>query len=117
MQHVADRLPNWDEPVVRLAESLRAAGETAAAVAAYRRALDLNPTRAHALIALSGLLLIRNEAEEARDLLVRCCGIEPENAEAWNTLGLALRMSGKPGLALSAFVRARVCCRTASATS
>jgi protein O-GlcNAc transferase len=107
MHHVADRLPNWDEPVVRLAESLRAAGETAAAEAAYRRALDLNPTRTHALIALSGLLLIRNESEEARDLLVRCCEIEPENAEAWHTLGLALRMSGKPGLALSAFVRAQ----------
>jgi protein O-GlcNAc transferase len=107
MQHVADRLPDWDEPVVRLAESLRAAGETTAAEEAYRKALELNPTRTQTLIALSGLLLMREEAEEARDLLMRCCGIEPENAEAWNTLGLALRMGGEPGLALSAFVRAQ----------
>jgi Flp pilus assembly protein TadD len=53
MRLVADQLPDWDEPVVRLAESLRAAGETAAAETAYRRALDLNPRRAQSLIALS----------------------------------------------------------------
>jgi protein O-GlcNAc transferase len=107
MHRVAARLPAWDEPLVRLAESLRAAGETAAAEEAYRRTLDLNPGRSEALIALSGLLLMRKQAEEARDLLLRCCGIEPDNAEAWNTLGLALRMGGEPNLAMSAFVRAQ----------
>jgi protein O-GlcNAc transferase len=107
MHRVAARLPAWDEPLVRLAESLRAAGETAAAEEAYRRTLDLNPGRSEALVALSGLLLMRKQAEEARDLLLRCCGIVPDNPEAWNTLGLALRMGGKPGLAMSAFVRAQ----------
>ena len=87
MHRVAARLPAWDEPLVRLAESLRAAGETAAAEEAYRRTLDLNPGRSDALIALSGLLLMRKQADEARDLLLRCCGIAPDNAEAWNTLG------------------------------
>jgi protein O-GlcNAc transferase len=33
--------------------------------------------------------------------------VEPENAEAWDTLGLALCMGGEPALALSAFVRAQ----------
>jgi protein O-GlcNAc transferase len=107
MHRVAARLPAWDEPLVRLAESLRATGETAAAEEAYRRTLELNPGRSEALIALSGLLLMRKQAEEARDLLLRCCGIAPDNAEAWNTLGLALRMGGKPSLAMSAFVRAQ----------
>jgi protein O-GlcNAc transferase len=107
MHHVAARLPTWDEPLVRLAESLRAAGDNAAAEEAYRRTLDVNPGRSEALIALSGLLLMRNQAEEARDLLLRCCGIVPDNAEAWNTLGLALRMGGEPSLAMSAFVRAQ----------
>jgi protein O-GlcNAc transferase len=107
MRHVAERLPSWDEPVVRLAESLRAAGDMAAAEETYRKAIDLNPRRTESLVALSGLLLMRNEAEEARDLLLRCCGIVPDNAEAWNTLGLALRMSDEPGLALTAFVRAQ----------
>jgi protein O-GlcNAc transferase len=107
MRRVAARLPKWDEPVVRLAESLRAAGDSAAAEAAYRQVLELNPRRTEALIALSGLLLMRKEAAEARDLLMCCCGIVPDNAEAWNTLGLALRMSGAHGPALSAFVRAQ----------
>lgn len=107
MYRVAARLPAWDEPLVRLAESLRAGGETAAAEEAYRRTLDLNPKRCEALIALSGLLLMRKQAEEARVLLLRCCGIAPDNAEAWNTLGLALRMGGEPNLAMSAFVRAQ----------
>jgi predicted O-linked N-acetylglucosamine transferase (SPINDLY family) len=107
MRHVADRLPDWDEPVVRLAESMRAAGDNAAAEEAYRQALELNPGRPESLIALSGLLLMRKEVEEARELLLCCCGTEPHNAEAWNTLGVALRMGGEPGLALTAIVRAQ----------
>ncbi len=43
MRHVAHAVPDWDEPLVRLAESLRAAGDTGAAEEAYRQALDLNP--------------------------------------------------------------------------
>ena len=107
MRQVAVRLPEWDEPIVRLAESFRAAGENAAAEEAYEHALDLNPKREEALIALSGLLLMRGQAETARDLLLRCCGVAPQNAEAWNTLGLALRATGTFSLALSAFVTAQ----------
>ncbi|MDR3530318.1 MAG: tetratricopeptide repeat protein [Rhodopila sp.] len=107
MQQVAVRLPDWDEPVLRLAESLRSAGDNAAAEEAYRQVLDLNPSRPEALIALAGLLLMRRSPEEARDLLLRCCGIAPDNAEAWNTLGLALRATGAPNLALTAFVTAQ----------
>jgi protein O-GlcNAc transferase len=107
MRQVAVRLPDWDEPVLRLAESLRAAGETAAAEEAYRQVLDLNPSRPEALIALGGLRLMAGKPEEARELLIRCCGIAPENAEAWNTLGLALRATEATSLALSAFVTAQ----------
>ena len=49
---------DWDEPLLRLAESLRAAGESAAAEAAYRRVLEVNPRREEALIALAGLLIV-----------------------------------------------------------
>src|SRR5580698_5491945 len=48
MRQVAVRLPDWDEPVLRLAESLRAAGETSLAEEAYRQVLDLNPSRTQA---------------------------------------------------------------------
>ena len=110
MRQVAVRLPQWDEPLVRLAESLRAAGDWAAAEEAYQQALELNPNRQEALIALAGLLLLRQQAQAACDLLLRCCEIAPENAEAWNTLGLALRATGAVQPALSAFIRAQTVC-------
>ena len=40
-------------------------------------------------------------------MLIRCCGIAPDNAEAWNALGLALRATNAPGLALTAFITAQ----------
>lgn len=107
MRQVAVRLPDWDEPMLRLAESLRAAGETMAAEEAYGQVLDLNPSRPEALIALGGLLLMRGQGEEARTLLIRCCGVAPDNAEAWNTLGLTLRATKAPSPALTAFVKAQ----------
>ena len=107
MQSVAVRLPDWDEPLLRLAESLRAANDNAGAEEAYRQVLELNPVRQEALTALGGLLLMRDEAEEARDLLLRCCEAAPDNAEAWNTLGLALRKTDAPAQALAAFHHAQ----------
>ncbi len=104
---VAAERPDWDEPPLRLAESLRAAGEYAAAEQAYQQVLKLNPIRPEALIALSGLLLMRAQPEAARTLLIQCCGVTPDNPEAWNTLGLALRQTAAPGLALSAFINAQ----------
>jgi predicted O-linked N-acetylglucosamine transferase (SPINDLY family)/Tfp pilus assembly protein PilF len=107
MQMVAVRLPDWDEPILRLAESFRAGNETAAAEEAYRHVLQLAPDRPQALIALGGLLLARGEAAQAQDLLEHCCEVAPDEAEAWDTLGLALRATGAPDFALAAFVTAQ----------
>jgi tetratricopeptide (TPR) repeat protein len=107
MQIVARSLPEWDEPILRLAESLRAAGDRTAAEEAYRQTLGLNPSRVEAMIALAGLLLLRTAAEEARDLLLRCCTTAPDNAEAWNTLGLAFEATGDLEAALAAFTTAQ----------
>ena len=107
IRQVAIEQPDWDEPALRLAESLRAAGEYGAAEEAYQQVLELNPKRSEALIALSGLLLMRGKSDAARDLLIQCCGVAPDNAEAWNTLGLALRATGASGLALAAFISAQ----------
>ena len=41
MQSVAVRLPDWDEPMLRLAESLRGAGDNAGAEEAYRQVLEI----------------------------------------------------------------------------
>jgi predicted O-linked N-acetylglucosamine transferase (SPINDLY family) len=115
MRAVTARLPDWDEPLLRLAESFRATGDHAEAEAAYRQVLELNPQRTEALIALGGLLLMRGRPEEARDLLLRCCGVTPDNAEAWNTLGLACKVMGDPRTALTAFVRAQTLAPTVAA--
>lgn len=106
MRQMAIRLPDWDEPILRLAESLRAAGETAEAEQAYRDVLDLNPQRVEAMAALAALLLQRGEAAEARDLLRRCCLRQPDNADLWNALGLAQHRLQQPDKAAAAFRRA-----------
>jgi predicted O-linked N-acetylglucosamine transferase (SPINDLY family) len=107
MRSVAIRLPDWDEPLLRLAESYRAADDMAQAENAYRQVLALNPVRPEALIALGGLLLRHGQAEEARDLLLRGCGVAPGDAGAWNALGMAFLATGDPKRALTAFVRAQ----------
>jgi predicted O-linked N-acetylglucosamine transferase (SPINDLY family) len=106
MRMLAIRLPDWDEPVLRLAESLRAAGEVADAEETYREVLVVNPHRPEAMAALAGLLLLRGEAWEARSLLRRCCMRDPTNAEIWNALGLAQRRLGETDDAMAAIRRA-----------
>jgi predicted O-linked N-acetylglucosamine transferase (SPINDLY family) len=106
MRNLVIRLPDWDEPVLRLAESLRAAGEASEAEAAYRAVLSVNPHRAEAMAALGGLLLLRGEAFEARILLRRCCIRTPKDAETWNALGLSQRALGEIDDAVAAFRRA-----------
>ena len=107
MHSLQERLPQWDEPSLRLAENLRRDGCNAGAEAAYRQVLAINPRRKEALLALSGLLLARGEAVEARELLLRCCGVAPDCPEAWHVLGLALMFTGDAGLAHTAFIEAQ----------
>jgi protein O-GlcNAc transferase len=52
-------------------------------------------------------LIKRGDGETARDLLLRCCGIAPGRAEAWDTLGLALMLTGDKPPAESAFAEAQ----------
>lgn len=107
MVGLAERLPEWPEPLLRLAESHRAAGEPDAAETAYRRTLERDPSRQEALLALSGLLIARGQPAEARDLLLRGLGRSPDRADAWDALGLALLGLGDPAIALTAFVEAQ----------
>jgi protein O-GlcNAc transferase len=110
MRMLAIRLPDWDEPVLRLAESLRATGDAADAEETYRDVLAMNPHRAEAMAALAGLLLLRGGSWEARSLLRRCCMRDPTDAESWNALGIAQRRLGASDDAMAAFRRAiRLC--------
>lgn len=111
MLALAERVPGWEEPLLRLAESHRAAGEPEAAESAYRQALERSSHRSEALVALAGLLIARGAPEEAHTLLLRCLGRDPDRAEAWDALGLSLlRADGSAenaALALSAFTEAQ----------
>jgi protein O-GlcNAc transferase len=103
---LADRLPDWDEPLSRLAEILRRQGDSAAATEAYRAVLALNPNREQALLALGALLIDAGAPREATMPLLRCCGLAPGNTDVWPTLGRAYMDAEQPALALAAFTRA-----------
>ena len=64
------------------------------AVAAYRRAIALNPEASPALAELARLMLARQNTREASELAERATAIDPSNALAWVTLGAARQMRG-----------------------
>lgn len=103
----SELLPTWDEPQLRLAESLRSLGDQAASEQAYRHVLELNPKRHEALIGLAALLVARGAGLEARSLLLRCCGVLPDRADAWDALGLGLMLTNEAAAAYSAFNEAQ----------
>ena len=107
MEALERHLPTWDEPPLRLAEALRAAGRSHDAELAYGRVLAINPRREAALLGLAGLLIMRGEADVARELLVRCCGIAPTRADAWDAMGLSLMQTGDKPLAEAMFAKAQ----------
>ena len=107
MRGLADHLPDWDEPPLRLGESLRRAGNLAASETEYERALERNPQRPEALLSLAALLMLRHQAPRAQMLLLRCCARAPDRADAWDALGLSLMMTGDIPAAESAFGEAQ----------
>jgi protein O-GlcNAc transferase len=100
---IGERLSDWDEPFVRLAESFRAEGDRTSAMAAYERALERNPRRAEALLGLGCLHLQSGDWRLAEPLILRSCGEAPDCAEAWDALGASLLLSDDAAAAESAF--------------
>jgi protein O-GlcNAc transferase len=109
MRQLAAGLPDWDEPRLRLAESLRGGSATDAEAArnAWRAVLALNPNREQALLALGAMLIEAGSPLDATIPLLRCCGIAKYRVDAWSTLGRAYQDAGIPELALAAFIRAQ----------
>ena len=102
------RLPYWDEVPLRQAETLRARGDSAGAIAAYETVLELNPRRREALLAQGVLLLADGQVTRAQLLLLRCCGIAPDQAQAWDALGASLMLTNDWAAAESAFAHAQM---------
>jgi len=66
----------------------------ARAVAAYRRAIELEPNAGPALAELARLMLARSHTRESSELAERATAVDPSNALAWVTLGAARQMRG-----------------------
>ncbi len=98
--------PEWDEPPLRLAESLRRSGDWSAAEQAYRRVLDVNPARLEALVALGAGLVARGRLEEALPFLLRACNQPDPGFEPWHALGVARLALGDAALAEAALASA-----------
>ena len=93
---------------LRLAQSHRAQGHAAAAVAAYEEILEQDPRQPEALLGLAAILLSsERQLPRAQMLLLRCCGIVPERPEAWDALGVSLLLTDDPRAAESAFAEAQ----------
>ncbi len=99
-------MPDWDEPWLRIAESWRRQGHIGQALAAYGEVLERNPARQEALVAKGAILLQQDHPDQARSLLLRSIGIDPDRAEAWDALGLALSRLDDFAMAESAFAEA-----------
>ena len=107
MEELAQRLPDWDEPPLRLAEALRAQASSRRPnrpIAGCWRSIRGAKRRCSGL---GSLLILRGDGEAARELLLRCCGIAPGRADAWDALGLALLLTADKKLAEAAFARAQ----------
>ncbi len=104
---LAARLPDWAEPVLRLAQMHRAAGDFGPAEGCYRSALALEPGRREALVGLGAMLTKRARLTEALPLLAQACALHPGDPEAWDAHGAALLLAGRTGEAEAAFARAQ----------
>ncbi|MDD2877262.1 MAG: tetratricopeptide repeat protein [Acidiphilium sp.] len=106
MQKVADQLPAWDEPWLRLGQSLRGEGNAEAAATAYDAALARNPQRVDALLARGIIALGRQPPQDAAALLRRATELAPEQHQAWHVLGYAYAAMGLTGAAAQAVAKA-----------
>jgi hypothetical protein len=83
--------PDTYEAQLALARRLKRGSR---AVAAYRRAIELNPESSPALGELARLTLARQNTRESIELAERAIAVDPTNALAWVTLGAARQQRG-----------------------
>ncbi len=88
------------------AEDLYWEGDLAGAIAAYERALEMDPGRVEVTVSLARLLALEGRTMEAVELAKRAVERSPESARAWAVLGMAYDWHGGVAEALEACQRA-----------
>jgi tetratricopeptide (TPR) repeat protein len=81
-------------------------GDPERAEAAYRRALDLDPTLANAITNLGNLMYRRGRIDDAENFYIRALQVDPEQPEAFYNLGFLLYDRGDTAAAVLNFRRA-----------
>ncbi len=94
----ADATLQW-----RYAALLGALGRMPEAVAAARKATQLDPLSAAAWFFLSGYLFESRQFAAAREAIRRCIEIQPESPIPWTTLGALELLEGNAAQALATF--------------
>ncbi len=86
--------------------ALHGQAQPEAAIACFRRALDIEPQLAAAHSNLGALLGDRGEPDAAMAHLRRAVALQPDHAEAWCNLGIAQRLQGAMDEAVASARRA-----------
>lgn len=106
LHQIAIQYADWDDPWLRIGQSLRQEGRFAEACTAYDAGLARNPHRIEALLA-RGVLALQNEGpQESIQYLRRATEIDPAQHQAWHALACAFAALAFPDAAGNAITRA-----------
>ncbi len=97
---------NTPSPTTTSARVLRDQKKLDEAIAAYRKAIELDPKYANAHINLGNALRNQGKLDEAIACFRKAIELDPKSAIAHNNLGLALRDQGKLDEAIASFRKA-----------
>ena len=84
-----------------LAEEASWDGSVGEAMAAYQRALDLDPHQTELYLELARLMIYNGQPERGLEMARQALSRQPENARAWALLGLAYDWLGLTGQAVA----------------
>lgn len=109
IERALPRAPDHAPLHFQLGNLLTAQGDEPAALAAYHRAVELQPRWTQALIVLGKLHNIRREFDQALAALAQARGAGDDSAECWAQIGFALigceRFSGASAALVAALAR------------
>ncbi len=106
LQIVSERLPDLMMAQYSYGLAQAGLGKFELAIAAYQRALRLNPDHISSLINLAIVYLKNGDAEDAQKTIEQVLGRDPKNAEAIDLQGMIFMQHGQHDAALEQFTSA-----------